>query len=483
MRPRPCASASCCCAARARRRRRVRGVEPAPRALCIDACRASRCARRCSVPRAGARSFADHFPRRPVFPATLLLDAQMRAGGDARARRLVGHAGASRRSRMTHVKMRSFIAPGQHVELERRDAPRTTRAPRGSRSTRASKAGTVATARVEFGQEARHEHAAAPAVADHRPRPGDAGRQRRRGHVVHRCSPAAAVLRRSALFDASGFSTRIAAEVKGFGDDALQRRSKAPQVRQPLASLRAWRRRAGDARRRHRADGRDGRALGLRGRHRDDGRRLSRISMALQRHSAADGELHPDLLLEDQRRQRSDGVLPQPVDGGRCAADPPLRHPRLRDVGAHRVRIGRPGDRHGAQADPPRQRRLRAGGRLRFDDQPGRARGLLPAVGGIGGQRHARAREPAVRRDAQRLCAGRRRRLPRARGVGIGAPARRAHLCRARRRRQLAVVATASPIRRPTATVRSSRCARRSPTRAPRPTTSTTSTRTARRPR
>ena len=51
----------------------------------------------------------------------------------------------------------------------------------------------------------------------------------------------------------------------------------------------------------------------------------------------------------------------------------------------------------------------------------------------------AGAREPPVRRDAQRLPARRRRRLPRARGVGSGAPARRAHLRRARRRRQFAV--------------------------------------------
>ena len=73
-----------------------------------------------------------------------------------------------------------------------------------------------------------------------------------------------------------------------------------------------------------------------------------------------------------RRGDRSDRVLPQPGDGGTGAADAPLRHPRLRDVGPHRLRIGRPGDRHRAEADPPRQRRLRACRRLRFDDQPGR---------------------------------------------------------------------------------------------------------------
>ena len=87
----------------------------------------------------------------------------------------------------------------------------------------------------------------------------------------------------------------------------------------------------------------------------------------------------PTLLLTDGG-QRSDGVLPQPGDRGRGAAHAPLRHSRLRDLGAYRVRFGRAGARHGAEADSPRRRRLRAGRRLRFDDQPGRDRRLLPAV-------------------------------------------------------------------------------------------------------
>jgi 3-hydroxymyristoyl/3-hydroxydecanoyl-(acyl carrier protein) dehydratase len=68
------------------------------------------------VPRS-APFFADHFPRRPVFPATLLLDSQIRlAMGLARA--AVGSTGAALvPQRMTHVKMRSFIEPGQAVEL------------------------------------------------------------------------------------------------------------------------------------------------------------------------------------------------------------------------------------------------------------------------------------------------------------------------------------------------------------------------------
>jgi 3-hydroxymyristoyl/3-hydroxydecanoyl-(acyl carrier protein) dehydratase len=60
--------------------------------------------------------FADHFPRRPVFPATLLLDSQIRLALDL-ARAAVGTAAALVPQQMTHVKMRSFIAPGSAVTL------------------------------------------------------------------------------------------------------------------------------------------------------------------------------------------------------------------------------------------------------------------------------------------------------------------------------------------------------------------------------
>jgi len=59
--------------------------------------------------------FADHFPRRPVFPATLLLDTQIRMAIEV-ARTAV--AGAHLRpQRVADVKMRSFIRPGQVVEM------------------------------------------------------------------------------------------------------------------------------------------------------------------------------------------------------------------------------------------------------------------------------------------------------------------------------------------------------------------------------
>ena len=92
-----------------------------------------------------------------------------------------------------------------------------------------------------------------------------------------------------------------------------------------------------------------------------------------------------------------------------------------------------------------------------------------------------RAREPAVRFDAQRLPARRRRRLPGARGVGIGAAPRRAYLRRARRRRQFAVELPDHRLaaRRRRADPGDAAIARQR--RHDASTTSTTSTRTARR--
>lgn len=89
---------------------------------------------------ASAPFFGDHFPRRPVFPATLLLDAQI-----GMAMRLATQG--ARPVRMTHVKMRSFIAPGDVLQIEARRAPAD-----GHRillSARAANGKTVATARLE----------------------------------------------------------------------------------------------------------------------------------------------------------------------------------------------------------------------------------------------------------------------------------------------------------------------------------------------
>ena len=66
-----------------------------------------------SVP-AQADFFLDHFPRRPVFPATLMLDAQLQL-----AQRLATTqaGGPIRVQRITNVKVRAFTAPGASLVL------------------------------------------------------------------------------------------------------------------------------------------------------------------------------------------------------------------------------------------------------------------------------------------------------------------------------------------------------------------------------
>jgi len=99
---------------------------------------------------ATAPFFADHFPRRPVFPATLLLDTQIRHALELAAE--TAHCPPGSRPvpvRMTHVKMRSFIAPGDVLELAARAAPADNG--NGKLMLSAQTNGkTVATARLEF---------------------------------------------------------------------------------------------------------------------------------------------------------------------------------------------------------------------------------------------------------------------------------------------------------------------------------------------
>jgi 3-hydroxymyristoyl/3-hydroxydecanoyl-(acyl carrier protein) dehydratase len=94
--------------------------------------------------------FADHFPRRPVFPATLLLDSQIRL-----ALRLAADVkdlppGTKLAPvRMTHVKMRSFIAPGDVLELAAEWAPSTDGVKKILLSEQ-SNVRSIATARLEL---------------------------------------------------------------------------------------------------------------------------------------------------------------------------------------------------------------------------------------------------------------------------------------------------------------------------------------------
>jgi len=65
-----------------------------------------------------AAYFADHFPRRPVFPATLLLDAGAALAVELAAGLPSAPGGARfELERVTDVKVRSFTAPGDTVEL------------------------------------------------------------------------------------------------------------------------------------------------------------------------------------------------------------------------------------------------------------------------------------------------------------------------------------------------------------------------------
>jgi 3-hydroxymyristoyl/3-hydroxydecanoyl-(acyl carrier protein) dehydratase len=61
--------------------------------------------------------FGDHFPRRPVFPATLLLDAQIRLALRL-AEETLPPGQRLRPARVANLKMRSFILPGHAVEIE-----------------------------------------------------------------------------------------------------------------------------------------------------------------------------------------------------------------------------------------------------------------------------------------------------------------------------------------------------------------------------
>lgn len=68
---------------------------------------------RLDVPTDGSY-FSDHFPLRPVFPATLMLDAQLRL-----ALQIAEESanGSVRVTRITNVKVRAFTAPGAALEL------------------------------------------------------------------------------------------------------------------------------------------------------------------------------------------------------------------------------------------------------------------------------------------------------------------------------------------------------------------------------
>ena len=90
--------------------------------------------------------FGDHFPRRAVFPATLLLDSQIRLATDLarEAMHTTAHP-----ARVTHVKMRSFILPGQNVDISVDLAPVVDGIAKASLAARIDDK-VVATARLQL---------------------------------------------------------------------------------------------------------------------------------------------------------------------------------------------------------------------------------------------------------------------------------------------------------------------------------------------
>jgi len=94
--------------------------------------------------------FRDHFPRRPVFPATLMLDAQMHMAAMLAEEWPLTASGPLSLRRMTNVKVRAFTTPGQSVELGAEATPRDDGTLRVA-LTATLDGKTVATSRVEFG--------------------------------------------------------------------------------------------------------------------------------------------------------------------------------------------------------------------------------------------------------------------------------------------------------------------------------------------
>jgi 3-hydroxymyristoyl/3-hydroxydecanoyl-(acyl carrier protein) dehydratase len=92
-------------------------VAPSPLFVIFDHDPGKRLCAEMQVPRS-APFFADHFPRKPVLPATLLLDAQAQLAVRLAAEALHPDMGRLLRpTRVSNMKMRSFVHPGQALEI------------------------------------------------------------------------------------------------------------------------------------------------------------------------------------------------------------------------------------------------------------------------------------------------------------------------------------------------------------------------------
>ena len=69
---------------------------------------------------AAAPFFADHFPRRPVFPGTLLMHASLQTAALVATPATSGNGGAWMPRTISDVKLRTFVSPGETLSLEAR---------------------------------------------------------------------------------------------------------------------------------------------------------------------------------------------------------------------------------------------------------------------------------------------------------------------------------------------------------------------------
>jgi 3-hydroxymyristoyl/3-hydroxydecanoyl-(acyl carrier protein) dehydratase len=93
--------------------------------------------------------YLDHFPRKPVFPATLLLDAEIRLASLAMNRRHGGRMPEGVGIKISNLKLRTFIQPGTMLEL-RADSRGTNRSSADFALATLAGGKRIATARLTF---------------------------------------------------------------------------------------------------------------------------------------------------------------------------------------------------------------------------------------------------------------------------------------------------------------------------------------------
>jgi 3-hydroxymyristoyl/3-hydroxydecanoyl-(acyl carrier protein) dehydratase len=98
--------------------------------------------------------FADHFPRRPLFPGTLLMHANLELASALACQWPAPAAGGRWMLRsLSGVKLRAFIPPGETLEIEARSHQRSADAATVSVGARNSRR-IIGGARVQFAPEA-----------------------------------------------------------------------------------------------------------------------------------------------------------------------------------------------------------------------------------------------------------------------------------------------------------------------------------------